>query len=294
MAVSPTVNQSYGETGRRRARRLRHQPDGPGLPARRGARWHRLRGLDWTAPTTISMKGAGEIYVGALHGQGRDVRRRQSSPAPSTRSRFRPRNAFFRFWASQFPQIAIGPDGRALHRLRRPAVGRAARRRRHLPGQVHRRGPDLGPAPSGSTTTTPRRSSSSRPSTSRPTARVHVMWGDMRDDPAQSRYNIYYTALRGRRRDLGLRERGPGHQGRATPGSPTSPPTPTAASPAAGSWATTSRSRRPTTRCTWSGPTRASASTARRTMKIGFARQEADPGAGALPVAAVGSRAASR
>ena len=191
VAVSPTVNQSYGETG----------GDAPGVfgtsrtvqgsqpaVAPDGSVY-----VAWTDSTDDdSFKGAGEIYVARSTDKGATF----GSPVNAVTFNeiaYRPRNAFFRFWASQFPQLAIGPAGEIY-------IGYAAK-----PSDRPRddsdiwlvkstdQGQTFGTGPSGSTTTTPRRPSSSRPSTSSPDGTVHAMWGDMRDDMAQSRFNIYYT-----------------------------------------------------------------------------------------------------
>ena len=214
------------------------------------------------------MKGVGEIYDRPVHGQGRHVRR----------ARRRLHLQRDRLPAAQrvLPLLGLassrrspsGPTGEIYIALRRPSP----RTDRGDDGDIYL----VSSTDEGQTWTRPtrlndddtaRRSSSSRPSTWRPDGTVHVMWGDMRDDPAQTRYHIYYTALRRTAARPGASRTRTWTSAPATPGSPTSPPTPTAASPAACSSATTSPSRRPTTTSTWSGPTPASASTARRTRR---------------------------
>ncbi len=191
VAVSPTVNQSYGETGgdvpgvfgiRRTVQGSQPAvaPDGSVYVA-------------WTDSTDDdSFKGVGEIQIARSTDKG------ATFGTPVVASTFneiayRPRNAFFRFWASQFPQLAIGPGGEIY-------IGYAAK-----PSDRPRDDSDIWLVKStdeGQTwdrairlndddTAAPQFFPSIDVS---PNGTVHAMWGDMRDDLAQSRFNIYYTA----------------------------------------------------------------------------------------------------
>ena len=145
----------------------------------------------WTAPTTTPRRawarsGWPARATPVAPGQPR------SWPLPSTRSEFRPRSAFFRFWASAFPQIAVGPDGEIYIAY----TGRPSDKPND-DGDIF-----LVSSPDGGATW-------SRPTVLNdddtehvqffpsidvgPDGAVHVMWGDMRDDPHQTRYHIYYT-----------------------------------------------------------------------------------------------------
>jgi hypothetical protein len=139
-----------------------------------------------------SMEGIAEIHVAASTDGGRTF-------APSVMASrfdeigFRPRTAFFRFWGAAFPQIAVGPEGELYvvytgKPPERPADdgdiyfvasfdgGRTwteARRLNDDDGNALQFFPSIDVDPHGT---------------------IHVMWGDMRDDPAHTRYHIYYTA----------------------------------------------------------------------------------------------------
>ncbi len=193
VAVSPTVRRAYGERG-----------DDSGATGVFGT----LRVVQGSQPVVApdgtvhvawmdstddrSQEGVGEIQVASSSDAGRTW----STPVVASvfnETEFRPRTAFFRFWASSFPQLAAGPDGE----LYVVYVGRPSDKPND-DGDVFLiasldGGARPGVAPGSSTTTTPTTSSSSPPWTSAPTAAVHVMWGDMRDDPSQTRYHIYYT-----------------------------------------------------------------------------------------------------
>ena len=146
----------------------------------------------WTDSTDDdSFKGAGEIYVARSTDKGATF----GSPVNASTFNeiaYRPRNAFFRFWASQFPQLAIGPAGEVY-------ISYAAK-----PSDRPRDDSDIWLVKStddGQTwdrairlndddTAAPQFFPSIDVS---PDGTVHAMWGDMRDDLAQSRFNIYYT-----------------------------------------------------------------------------------------------------
>ncbi len=192
MGVSPTVRRAYGERG-----------DDSGATGVFGT----LRVVQGSQPAVApdgtvhvawmdstddrSQEGAGEIYVAS----STDAGETWSTPVLASvfnETEFRPRNAFFRFWASSFPQIATGPEGEVYIAY----VGR----------------PQDKPNDDGDVflvTSLDGGQSWSRPKvlndddTERvqffpsidvdPNGTLHAMWGDMRHDPAQTRYHIYYT-----------------------------------------------------------------------------------------------------
>ncbi|HYO29149.1 MAG TPA: sialidase family protein [Thermomicrobiales bacterium] len=106
--------------------------------------------------------------------------------------KFRPRNSSFRWWGAAFPQIAVGPndeiyilttgqppdkptDDGDIYLLRSLDLGRSWQ----VPIRLNQDDtdriqffPSIDVAPDGT---------------------VHAMWGDMRDDPDEVRYHIYYS-----------------------------------------------------------------------------------------------------
>jgi hypothetical protein len=105
---------------------------------------------------------------------------------------FRPRNALFRFWGAQFPQIGVGPEGE----LYIAYAGKPSDRPRDDSDIYLVSSQDQGASWSrptrlnGDDTDAPQFFPSVDVD---PAGSVHVMWGDMRDDRAMTRYNIYYT-----------------------------------------------------------------------------------------------------
>ena len=190
VAVSPTVNQSYAESG----------PEAPGV-------FGTSRTVQGSQPAVApdgsvyvawadstdddSFKGVGEIYVARSTDTG------ATFGTPVVASTFneiayRPRNAFFRFWASQFPQLAIGPAGEIY-------VGYAAKpadRPRDDSDVWLVKSIDAGQSWDRAIRLNDDDSTSPQffPSIDvAPNGTVHAMWGDMRDDPNEARFHIYYT-----------------------------------------------------------------------------------------------------
>ena len=106
--------------------------------------------------------------------------------------RSRPRNAFFRMWGSAFPQLAVGPNNEIYIAV----IG--------LPQQQPTDDGDvllMRSMDGGGTWETPNRVN--QDATDRlqfypsidvsPNGVLHVMWADMRDDPMEARYHVYYT-----------------------------------------------------------------------------------------------------
>jgi hypothetical protein len=138
-----------------------------------------------------SMEGLGELVVARSTDAGKTF----ATPTIVTvfnEVPFRPRNAFFRYWASAFPKMAAGPRGelyivyagRPSEKLRDDGdifFIRSVDRGRSWSSPVRLNDddgdglqffPEIDVGPDGA---------------------IHVMWGDMRDDPVQIRYHIYYT-----------------------------------------------------------------------------------------------------
>ena len=138
-----------------------------------------------------SFEGQAEMYVASSTDGGA----RFSSPVLASTFQeigFRPRNAFFRFWGSSFPQFAVGPEGELY-------VAYTAR-----PGDPVEDDGNIYVVRSldgGESWDEPARVNDDDGSAVQffpsidvdPQGAVHVMWGDMRDDRASSRYHIYYT-----------------------------------------------------------------------------------------------------
>ncbi len=192
VAVSPTVRRAYGEQG-----------DGSEAAGVFGT----LRVVQGSQPTITpdgavhvawmdstdddSQKGVGEIWMASSSDTGRTW----SAPVVASsfnEPEFRPRSAYFRFWATAFPQIASAPDG-SIH------IAYTAR-----PSDKPNDDGDIFLVSSrdgGATWSRPKVLNDDDtehvqffPSIDvGPDGAVHVMWGDMRDDPHQTRYHIYYT-----------------------------------------------------------------------------------------------------
>jgi hypothetical protein len=189
--VSPTVRQAYGE---------REAPETPGIfgtnrtvqgsqPAVAPDGMVHVAWIDSTDDE--AMKGVAEIQVARSTDGGQTF----STPLAASvfnEIDFRPRNAFFRYWASAFPQLAVGPEGE----LHIAYVGRPPDRPGD-DGDVYL----VSSLDEGETWTRPRRLNDDDGNSLQffpsldvdPNGSVHVMWGDMRDDPVGARYHIYYT-----------------------------------------------------------------------------------------------------
>lgn len=139
-----------------------------------------------------SMKGLGELYM-ARSDDGGEKFEKPVRIASFLEIPFRPRNAFFRYWASAFPKVAVGPndelyvvysalppenpyDEGDIFFIRSTDGGKRWSRPKRL-NQDETSAPQFFPAMAVS-----------------PNGKVHVMWGDMRDDPIGTRYHIYYSS----------------------------------------------------------------------------------------------------
>ena len=192
VAVSPTVRRAYGEQG-----------DGSEAAGVFGT----LRVVQGSQPTITpdgavhvawmdstdddSQKGVGEIWMASSSDAGRTW----SAPVVASsfnEPEFRSRSAYFRFWATAFPQIASAPDG-SIHiaYTARPAD------KPNDDGDIYL----VSSRDGGATWSRPKVLNDDDtdhvqffPSIDvGPDGAVHAMWGDMRDDPHQTRYHIYYT-----------------------------------------------------------------------------------------------------
>jgi hypothetical protein len=139
-----------------------------------------------------SQEGRGEMYV-ARSTDGGETWTDPRLAADFNEVGFRPRTSFFRFWGSSFPQLAIGPEGE----LYLVYVGRPDDRPGDDGDVFLVRSLD-----DGNSWSSPVRLNDDDGDALQffpavdvdPDGGVHVMWGDMRDDPAQTRYHIYYTS----------------------------------------------------------------------------------------------------
>jgi len=138
-----------------------------------------------------SMEGMGEYYV-AKSEDGGETFSEPKIAATFNEIPFQPRNAFFRYWGSAFPRLAAGARGELyLVYVARPVEKPAD------DGDVYfTRSLDRGETWSKPIVLNDDDKSSLQffpELTVGPDGAVHVMWGDMRDDPMNLRYHIYYT-----------------------------------------------------------------------------------------------------
>jgi hypothetical protein len=139
-----------------------------------------------------SMKGLGELYMARSEDGGvtfdKPVRIASFLEIP-----FRPRNAFFRYWASAFPKVAVGPNDElyVVYTALPPDNS-------YDEGDVF----FIRSTNGGTRWSRPKRLNQDETSSVQffpaiavsPNGKVHVMWGDMRDDAVGTRYHIYYTS----------------------------------------------------------------------------------------------------
>ncbi len=192
VAVSPVVRRSYGERG-----------DDTGTSSVFGT----LRVVQGSQPEVTadgtvhvawmdstdddSQEGIGEIQVATSTDAG-DTWTDPVVASVFNETEFRPRTASFRFWASSFPQIASGPDGEVyISYVGRPSDkpnddGDVFLTKSLDGGQTWDRPQVLNDDDTDHVQMFPSIDVAED-------GAVHAMWGDMRDDPAQIRYHIYYT-----------------------------------------------------------------------------------------------------
>ena len=138
-----------------------------------------------------SMEGIGEYHVSKSEDGGAtfsDV----GIAATFNEIPFQPRNAFFRYWGSSFPRLEAGKNGELyLVYTARPSE------KLDDDGDVF----FIRSLDRGETWSSPIALNDDEGSnlqffpemTVGPDGTIHVMWGDMRDDPTHLRYHIYYT-----------------------------------------------------------------------------------------------------
>lgn len=139
-----------------------------------------------------AMKGLGELYMARSEDGGVEfddpVRIASFLEIP-----FRPRNAFFRYWASAFPKVAIGPNDElfVVYTALPPENS-------YDEGDVY----FIRSTNGGTRWSRPKRLNQDETSNAQffpaidvgPNGVIHAMWGDMRDDAVGTRYHIYYTS----------------------------------------------------------------------------------------------------
>ena len=208
LAVSPTVRRIFGdvpdqeEEGTTQAEDPRQQENGDEDEAVGNKRT--VQGsqpavapdgtvyVAWLDTTNDeAFEGLGEIYVSRSEDGGvtfGDPVRISVFNEPG----FSPRTGFFRYWASTFPQLATGPNGEVY-----VAYTAIPSDRMEDDGDVY----IVRSLDRGETWDRPVRLNDDDtdrlqffPSiTVDPNGAVHAMWGDMRDDRAETRYHIYYS-----------------------------------------------------------------------------------------------------
>jgi hypothetical protein len=138
-----------------------------------------------------AMKGKGEIKV-AKSTDGGKTFGDPVTAADFNEIGFSPRNAFFRYWGSEFPQIASGPQGQVYVAW----TGKPSEDSRD-DGDIY----FVASTDGGKTFTKATRLNADKGDSTQffpsitvgSDGAIHAMWGDMRDDPAGTRYQIYYT-----------------------------------------------------------------------------------------------------
>jgi len=189
VGVSPTVTQSYGGENESAAgvasEKRTVQGSQPAVTADGTVYVTWVDSLDDEA-----MKGKGQIKVAKSSDGGKSF----GDPATAAEFNeigFSPRNAFFRYWGSEFPQLAVGPKGQVYVAW----VGKPADPRDD--GDVYL----VASTDDGKTFSKATRLNDDQGANTQffpsiavgDDGTIHAMWGDMRDDPAGARYQIYYT-----------------------------------------------------------------------------------------------------
>jgi hypothetical protein len=191
VAVGPTVRRAYGSTpggqlpGVESSDRTLQGPR-PEVAAD-GTLY--VAWMDTTDDGT--MKGLAELDVARSSDNGKTFSK-PTVAAVVNEVPFRPRNAFFRYWATGFPKLSSGP-GQDLYMV---YTARPAEKPRD-DGDIY----FIKSSDRGATWGKPVRLNDDQGAALQffpeidtgPDGILHVMWADMRDDPSQVRYHIYYT-----------------------------------------------------------------------------------------------------
>jgi hypothetical protein len=138
-----------------------------------------------------AMKGLGELYM-AKSEDGGVTFDKPTRIASFLEIPFRPRNAFFRYWASAFPKASVGPNDELY-----VVYSALPPENSYDEGDVY----FIRSTNGGSRWSRPERLNQDETSNAQffpaidvgPDGKIHVMWGDMRDDPVGTRYHIYYS-----------------------------------------------------------------------------------------------------
>lgn len=139
-----------------------------------------------------SQKGLGEFYMAKSEDAGvtfAKPKRIASFLEPG----FRPRTAFFRYWASVFPKAAVGPNNELYLVFTALPPERPADE-----GDIY----FIRSTDGGNRWSRPKRLNQDETTSVQffpalavaPNGTLHAMWGDMRDDSIETRYHIYYTS----------------------------------------------------------------------------------------------------
>ena len=137
-----------------------------------------------------SQEGVGELYV-ARSDDGVSFNK-PILAATIREAAYTPRTAGFRYWATSFPQTSVGPDGAvniaygALNPARPVDDGDIYFIRSEDSAETWSRPVTLGADRGSSLQFYPAIDVDEQ-------GGIHVMWGDMRDSPEQTRYHVYYT-----------------------------------------------------------------------------------------------------
>ncbi len=148
--------------------------------------------VNWVDSTDDdSFKGRAEIHVATSEDDGRTFVTNRASDFNEIP--FSPRNTFFRYWGANFPQISAGPQGEVYVAFTGLPKGEGAD-----DGDIY----FVASTDKGETWTTKKRINDDNttrlqffPSISTdPDGAIHAIWGDMRDDPVETRYHVYYSS----------------------------------------------------------------------------------------------------
>ena len=192
VAVGPTVKRTYGEIddteGQSNAIGTKRVVQGP-VPVVDSEGTLYVIWLDSTDDE--SMKGLAEFYM-SKSDDGGETFGEPKRIARFLEPGFRPRNAFFRYWASAFPKVSVG----ANDELYVAYVGLPANNPLDE-GDVY----FIRSTNGGDRWSRPKRINTDETDAVQffpamdvgPDGTIHLMWGDMRDDPVQTRYHIYYS-----------------------------------------------------------------------------------------------------
>lgn len=138
-----------------------------------------------------SMEGLGEISI-VRSDDGGETYTTPVIASVFNEIPFSPRNAYFRYWSSGFPKMTVGDDGDLyiVYTARPP-------QKPHDDGDIY----FIRSEDRGDTWSQPLRLNDDEGDSLQffpeidlgPDGMLHAIWADMRDDPIQTRYHMYYT-----------------------------------------------------------------------------------------------------